>query len=493
MTLFSQVWQRLDRAARFGFVLALIVLVAAVAALSVGIFKTDYQVLFGDLAPTDAATMTAELDRMKIPYKIEGNGNTIMVPAEQVYKTRLKLVGRDLPLHGTVGFELFNNADIGMTEFAQKVNYQRALQGELTRTILSYEEIQSARVHLALPEQTLFKKTNAQAKASVSLTLKPGKTLQPHEVQGIQRLVAASVPDIQESDVTVIDQHGVALTHNSVADGDGNGNGNGNGTGDLDGKEALEHYLTRKVADVLDRTFGAGQTIASVDVAFNRKAVKTTTEHVLGANDTAATGIIVHEHQTSHDAGAAPAADTIPVTPPHAAGNNVREVDYQVGRRVEQVVSSPGAIEKINVAVVVRQSLEVDQIDRIRDIVSAAAGIDKARGDGVAVYTMAQFGATQAATRSTIVAGAAETPAQPEASPASAAVPDKPQRAVPATAPTRALPYIVMAAVAALLIIFLLLRAPRNADSLGPEEREAVLARMRLWLDGKQVRHGEQA
>ncbi len=483
MTLLSQIWGKLDRAARFGLALFLALLAAAIIAASVWLLRADYQVLFGDLAPTDAAAMTAELDRMKVPYKLDNGGNTILVPAEQVYKTRLKLIGRDLPLHGTVGFELFNNTDLGMTEFAQKVNYQRALQGELTRTILSYEEIQAARVHLALPEEGLFKKANVQAKASVSLTLKPGMILQPREVQGIQRLIAASVPEIREEDVTVIDQHGVALTHTSTGDDNAS-------SGDLDSKEAIEHYLTRKVADVLDRSFGVGQSIASVDVVFNRDSVKTTTENVLGANENSPVGVIVHEHQTGHDAPASsPTADTIPSTPPHpAAGNTVREVDYQVGRRVKQVVSTPGGIERISIAVVVRQSLEVDQIDRIKDIVSMAAGINKERGDAVAVYTMPQFGAAQNA-----MLPPAYNPAREQGALDKPLPPAKLEPATQQTQHSASLPvvaWILGGLFLAGALVIILIRGTKPPAPMSQSEREEVLARVRGWLDSESNKQG---
>jgi flagellar M-ring protein FliF len=140
------------------------------------------------------------------------------VPRELVYKTRLKLMGKDVPLHGAVGFEVFNNADFGMTEFVQKVNYLRAIQGELTRTILSIDDIQAARVHLALTEQGLFKKSWRQAQGLGHRDHEKGRVLAPEQVAGIQRLVAASVPDISSGDVTVLNQHGVALTRNLSAE-----------------------------------------------------------------------------------------------------------------------------------------------------------------------------------------------------------------------------------------------------------------------------------
>ena len=138
-------WARLDGRARTGIAAGVLLIVVLVGALAWWAYRPDYQVLFADLAPRDAAAMTAELDKMKTPYQLTDGGNTILVPRNLVYKTRLALMDKEVPLHGAVGFEVFNNADFGMTEFVQKVNYLRAVQGELTRTILSIENIRGAR------------------------------------------------------------------------------------------------------------------------------------------------------------------------------------------------------------------------------------------------------------------------------------------------------------------------------------------------------------
>lgn len=386
MTALNEFWQGLARSARFGLIVGIALIVMATVALGAWTLRTDYQVLFADLAPQDAATMVAELDKMKTPYRLGGGGSTILVPADVVYKTRLKLAGKELPLRGAVGFELFNDSEVGMTEFAQKVNYQRALQGELTRTILSLDEVQSVRVHLVLSEQALFKKNSSLAKASITLATKPGKTLDASQIQGIQRLVGAAVPDIKPNDVTIVDQHGVALTRRNGADGDAPISFDG-----LDDKRAIEAYLNKKVVEVLDRTFGAGQAIATIDVTLDHDNTKVTTENVLGSNSDqqgAVTGVIVRERHTSRaSSGDADAARNTPTS----AGTGSREVDYQVGRRVEQVVSAAGAVSHVNVAVVVRKTLDQAQLDRVKDVVARAVGIDKERGDAVAVYSVDQI------------------------------------------------------------------------------------------------------
>jgi flagellar M-ring protein FliF len=387
---FNDFWQGLDRGARFGLIVGVVVVVLATVALGFWALQTNYQVLFADLAPQDAATMVAELDRMKTPYRLSEGGSTILVPGDVVYQTRLKLVGRDLPLRGAVGFELFNDSEVGMTEFAQKVNYQRALQGELTRTIQSLDEVQSVRVHLVFSEQALFRKNGTQAKASVTIAVKPGKSLDQAQIQGIQRLVGAAVPDIKPGDVTIVDQHGVALTRPSrPEDPDG-----AMSSFSLDDKRGIESYLNKKLVEVLDRTFGAGQAIASVDVTLNNEHTKVTTENVLGADgqdDGTTTGVVIRDRRTTRDTS--PETDIVHNSPAAVASYGLvnHEVDYQVGRRVEQVVSGAGSIRRINVAVVVRSAMDKTQLDRLKDVVAMAVGFDKDRGDAVAVYPVDQI------------------------------------------------------------------------------------------------------
>ena len=157
----------LNRTGRVAMVAGTLLACATTLAAGLWLMRSDDQVVFSSLTEADAAVLVAELERQKIPYRLGDGGTTILVDRDIAHKTRIKLMGKNLPLHGAVGFELFNTADFGMTEFAQRVNYQRALQGELTRTILALAEIQDARVHLVLPEEGLFKRSQGGAKASI--------------------------------------------------------------------------------------------------------------------------------------------------------------------------------------------------------------------------------------------------------------------------------------------------------------------------------------
>ena len=206
-------------------------------------------VLFSNLRPTDAATIVADLDKKKVPYHLADGGATVLVARNQVDATRLGILSEDLPLRGTVGFELFNKSDIGLTEFAQKINYQRALQGELARTIMSMDAVDTARVHLSLPDPSIFQDDKRAPKASIALTLKPGKSISPGSVRGIQRLVAAAVADLSVPNVVVLDGEGQVIS-SDVADA-----GPAPETSEPPARHAAETYYGDKVRQALAATY----------------------------------------------------------------------------------------------------------------------------------------------------------------------------------------------------------------------------------------------
>jgi len=458
-------WDALERRAKMGLLAGAVAIMVATVVAGWWLLRAEQAVLFSDLKPEDAAVMAQELEKQKVPYTVADGGTTLLVDKAQVHATRLKLMGKDLPLRGAVGLELFNNAEFGMTEFAQKINYQRALQGELTRTILSFSEVRDVRVHLALPEQGLFKQASTRPKGAVTLTMRTGQTLRPDQVNGIQRLVAAAVPGLVAQEVTIVDQQGVALSR--VADeGDAAGAG-----GRLDLKRDTENYLARKAGAVLERAFGPGQALASVDVTLNMDQVRVTTEDVIAAPDGrggAASGVIVRERESARDNGA---PDARGGEGQAARGSNMqREVEYQTGRRVEQVVSQPGSIRRIHVVAVVRQPLDDQQQEQVRKLVAVAVGASPERGDAVVVQSMH---AVQAAA---------------PVLPAPAAAPGAGSAAPAAAAPEGALPWWIAGLAVALATVASLLalrrrRAPAPAlVTLTEDQRQVALRRVQAWL-----------
>ena len=400
-------------------------------------------------------------------------------------------MGKEMPLHGAAGFELFNNGDFGMTEFAQKVNYQRALQGEITRTILSLAEVESARVHLALPDEGLFRREQSRAKASVTLGLKRNQTLRAEQVSGIQRLISAAVPGVAVQDVTIVDSRGVALTRSAGPDALPDGNQR------LDLKRDIETHLSRKATEVLERAFGAGRALTSVDVTLNLNQVRVTTEDVTTPpvrKGEVPSGVVVRERETIKDESAL-LAGRRGDAPAAGPGSSHRETEYQVGRRVEQVVSQPGSIERLQVVAVVQAPLKPGQLEQLRALVGAAVGLSPQRGDVIVVQSL--DGMADAAAVPAIDAGAAMSlAAQGPAPAASAGTPG--QLAAGGTATQAIAGMAGLLGLAAILSLGFAhrrgrMRSPALAASAAPQamtpaQREAALLKVRQWLD--EVPHG---
>lgn len=194
----------------FGAIFA--VVVASLALAYFWFLRADYVPIFENLRESDASTIVAELDKQGIAYQLANGGHDIKVAEEDVGPARLALAGSGVALGGVVGFELFNESDMGLTEFAQKINYQRAMQGELARTIMMMNGIEFARVHLALPEKTIFRAAQSQPTAAVTIQTVDRKDLSPDRVAGIQQLVASAVPDMPLGNVAILDDRGDLLS-----------------------------------------------------------------------------------------------------------------------------------------------------------------------------------------------------------------------------------------------------------------------------------------
>jgi flagellar M-ring protein FliF len=187
-------------------------LALAFAGLYFAFLRRPYEVLYADLEAADAASIVAELDKESVSYRLADGGRSILVPQDRADATRLALAGSELASRGVIGFEVFNRSDMGLTEFAQRINYQRALQGELTRTIMAIDGVQSARVHLSISEPSVFRADRIPPKASVSLVAKGRRTITPELVAGVQNLVASAVPELDPQSVVVVDAAGAVVS-----------------------------------------------------------------------------------------------------------------------------------------------------------------------------------------------------------------------------------------------------------------------------------------
>ena len=384
----ARTWNTRSAGARMGLVAgALAITLVAIAGL-IWSMQTDYRILFSNLSETDAAAIVTELKHAKTAYRLSDGGATIRVPADRVYETRLALMSSGAPLSGGVGFEIFDKQGLGATEQSQRVSYQRALQGELSRTIAALDHVRQARVLLAMPESSLFRRDRQEARAAVSLIMQPGPPLEREQIAGIQRLVAASVAGLDPARVIVTDQRGVTLSGPDSLTGPG-----GVGANRLAMKREIEEYFTRKVADLLESAYGPGQIIVSVDVSLNFDEIHRTVQNLLPMPP--ASGVTA-------DAGVRRKRQVITGSPPPDGGVNAvlndassgrpasssTDVEYEYGRRVEQVIASPGSIEQMSVGVVVRGELSAEKQARIAALVHMAAGLNDRRGDGVTVQPL---------------------------------------------------------------------------------------------------------
>ena len=375
-------WSRLERGSRWRLGAGVVLVAALTAWLAYRTLHVDYDVLFTQLAESDAGTIVAELKQQKVPYRLAGDGTTIEVPSSQVHETRLRLMSGGLPLSGAVGFEIFDKQGLGATEQSQRVSYQRALQGELARTIGTIEGVRQARVHLVLPESTLFRRDRQEARAAVTLAMNRGAALGREQILGVQRLVAASVAGLEPGKVIVTDQRGITLSGPDSLGGDASMSER-----HLVMKRDIEEYITRKVARLLDSTYGPGQALVSVDVSLNFDEIHRTVQ------DLQPSGVrrrrqVVAGGSTLDEGSALPSAtDAGPASP-----NSTMEVEYEYGRRVEQVIGAPGGITRLSIGVVVPGDLSADKQQRIADLVRVAAGVNEQRGDAIVVQPLDQLG-----------------------------------------------------------------------------------------------------
>ena len=418
--------------------------------------RPDFQVLFTELEPADASAVVEALEKRKVPYQLADQGRSVLVDRDVLYPMRMKLLGDGLDLKGTVGLELFSQTEYGMTEFSQKINYLRALQGELARTVMGFDEVRRARVHLALADSSALRRREPGAKASVWVTLAEGRALQREQVSGIQRLVASAVPALSPSAVTVLDHRGVALSLRASDD-------DGVAAEDvrLQWKKDIETHLAQKAAGILDGTLGPERATVAVDVALDPSAVRLTRESVLGtAADGGGSGVLVRKRERRL-AGDNPVPGPDGASAGASRSSDSIEAEYLAGREVRQTVLGSGAIRRIGVGVVLREALPDDGLARLRDVISLAVGLDTDRGDGIA---FTQVGAALA-----LPAGHDEP----------AAVPHD----IPPPAPLW-LPVLLLPVVACVLVSLWRRRARHRLPpvSLSEHERARLLIQVRRWL-----------
>ncbi|WP_417331084.1 flagellar basal-body MS-ring/collar protein FliF [Halomonas cupida] len=403
-------------------IIAVIIAAAACIAMIIALLlwasRPQYRVLFSNLSEADGGAIITELDSRGIPYRFASGGNTLLVPGDQVPVLRLQLAEKGLPHAGNVGLELMDHQEFGISQFAEQINYQRGLEGELARSITSLGPVASARVHLALSRDSVFVRKREPAKASVMLSLEPGRQLSDGQIAAIVHLVSSSVPDLANEGVTVVDQSGRLLssptTHGMGLDGT-----------QLDYVSQLEQTYQQRIEDILTPILGPGNVKAQVtaQIDFSRRE-ETSEQYSPNQPPNEAT---VRSRQSSLDyngqgnlASGIPGAlsNTPPGTAPspidngtagandeatseESANGRMRRddvINYEVDRLVSHVQHQRGQIQRLSAAVVVNyqqvtndngvtepQPLASEQLAQIEGLVHQAMGFSEERGDALTV------------------------------------------------------------------------------------------------------------
>lgn len=405
----------MEQGQRLRLVLGIALFVAiAVAGLLMG-RQAEWRVLYSNLADKDGGAVISQLGTMNIPYKYSDGGGAILVPADRVHDARLKLASLGLPKGSVSGFEMMESNRFGMTQFQERLTFQRGLEGELTRSIQSIGSVASARVHLALPNQNGFFRDQQKPSASVLLSLHPGRSLDKIQLAGIVHLVASSVPEMDVNAVSVLDDTGKLLSKASE------GVGRDADAEQLQYAQQLEAVYNRRILDLLAPLVGAQNVKAQVtaDVDFSQTESTTESHKPNLAQDTSAVRSQQTVESTNGTAAPAagvpgatsnqpPAASTAPINgQPQAltaagqsAGNNsVKKesiVNYEVDKTVNVVKGASGVVRRINAAVVINHIVKTDdkgkvtstpltdeQIEKMTALVREAVGFNKDRGDSV--------------------------------------------------------------------------------------------------------------
>ena len=401
--LFPQMWkgfQSLPAPRKLTILAAAAATLASIALAVVFLNQPDYKVLFTNLSADDAGQITARLQEKKIPYQLSPGGDTISVPGEQVSQLRLELAASGLPKGGGVGFEIFDTKNLGVTEFVQQLNLQRALQGELTRTINSLDEIQQSRVHLAIPKKSLFAEDQKKPTASVIVKLKNGRSLSEQQIQGISHLVSSSIEGMSPRDVMIVDSSGKVLSR--VTEG---GEMAQLSNSQIEYKKNVEKDLTSRITSMLEKVVGEGKAVVRISADLDFRVMEKT-EEKYDSEEPAIRSVQRSQEKSGSTAGGAGESSVATTARqaaiPRPAGSNREKSDetinYEISRTVNKTVMPVGDVKKLSIAVLVDgvyvkndkgveeyQPRPEKELAALEDLVKKSAGFDGKRGDQVVV------------------------------------------------------------------------------------------------------------
>lgn len=350
--------------------------------------KKEYAVLFSDLDQNEAAKIVENLKERKIEYELKDGGSTILVEKGTVYEQRLTLAKDGIPAQGGVGYEIFDKTNLGMSEFVQKLNYRRALEGELSRTIGSMNEVQKARVHIVIPEKTLFEKDKKEPTASVILHFKNGKVIDNVSIVGIQNLVSSSVEGLQTAAVTVVDYRGKILSPAPLDDK----TVAGLSSKQYEQQMEVEQNVTNKVQSLLDGVLGYGNSEVRVSAELDFTQIDKTITDFDPEKQVVRSEQNILDNSKSSDSLSYPAVNM-------EKGLSNQIANYEISKTVQRVIEGVGNVKRLSVAVLINGTYKVvekegiktmtyvprtqEELNKLTDIVKNSVGFDITRNDQV--------------------------------------------------------------------------------------------------------------
>jgi len=381
---------------------AILIILTIVAIVAISLFirwanTPSYEVAFSGLSETDAGTIVEQLQTSDIPYKLQGSG-TILVPSDEVYNVRLQMARDGLPQGGSVGYELFSGSSLGMTEFTQRINYQRALEGELERTIGSLQAVDAVRVHIVTPEKSLLTSQQDPATASVTIREGSGQALSASQVKSVTHLVASSVEGLSPENVVVVDING-----NLLASGQSDDSVSGGAAAADTHREAEAAYaaeIETSVNALLDSVLGPNSSVVKASVLMDWTEKQITTQAYDPETEAIRSSQVINESYSANGdtAGGIPGSETnLPEGDTTLTAEETSSSDYS---RSEEIFNyevtqtetlelvSPGTVSKISLSVMVDGITDTEELETLRTTIAAAAGIDTTRGDILAVESL---------------------------------------------------------------------------------------------------------
>lgn len=411
----TTLWRGMSRGRQVLLVGAAVVVAGAITTAAIFLGGPRYEPVFTGLGAEDLRAVTVALERGRVAFSVDDTQGAVYVPGPQVHAIRLDLAMQGLPKSSVVGFEILKETNLGLTDFERRLRYYWALQGELTRTVRSIEGVQDARVHIVIPERSLFVSEQQPATASVLVDLAPGATLSRSQVRGIVHLVANSVESLSPEHVTVVDARGNILSE--LLGEDGTSPSSSLIAEQLQLKRNYERELERSLQATLEQVWGAGQVLVRVtaDLSFDRQEEM---HEIFSPAVNGRSGIVRSEQRTeeSYEGQGTAGASGVPgvtsnipgyVAPAAGDGSSTMQrldsvINYEINRVERRIVMAPGRVQRLSAAVWVNASLDALQRQRMEQLVASALGLQPDRGDQVTVESV-PFG--QAAQPGTVAEG----------------------------------------------------------------------------------------